>query len=163
MARSIFTVVFLFVIWLLLSGVYKPLIMGLGFASCVLVVIVVRRMDNAADAERLKVNLRPVELTKYLFWLFWEIAKANWTVTKLILSPEMKMKQRLFKVPFSQKTDLGQTIFANSITLTPGTISVEVEEDHFLVHAVCYSDDDPAAIAEMDRRVTKTESVSTDV
>ena len=44
----------------------------------------------------------------------------------------------MFKVPFSQKSDLGQTIFANSITLTPGTISVEVEEDHFLVHALTF-------------------------
>jgi len=52
---------------------------------------------------------------------------------------------------------LGQAIFANSITLTPGTISVEVEEDHFLVHALVFSPGDHAALAEMNERVSKIE------
>jgi multicomponent Na+:H+ antiporter subunit E len=140
-----------------MSGIQKPLTLGLGAASSLFAVWVVRRMDNAADAGRLQVNLRPIEFIKYLFWLLVEIAKANWAVTKIILSPEMKIKQHVFDVPFTQKSDLGQAIFANSITLTPGTISVEVEPDHFLVHALSYSSDDPAAIADMDARVTKIE------
>ena len=69
----------------------------------------------------------------------------------------MPLRQHLFAVPHTQKTDLGQVIFANSITLTPGTISVETETGHFLVHAVSYSADDDAALAEMGRRVAATE------
>jgi multicomponent Na+:H+ antiporter subunit E len=87
-----------------------------------------------------------------------EIAKANWAVTKIILSPNMPIRQHLFAIPFSQRTDLGQVIFANSITLTPGTITIETESDDFLVHAVSYSDSDLEALADMDRRVTATES-----
>lgn len=68
-----------------------------------------------------------------------EIAKSNWTVIKIVLSPNMDIKQKMYKVPFSQKSDLGQAIFANTITLTPGTITVEVEGDHFLVHGLSYS------------------------
>ena len=114
-------------------------------------------MDDAADRERLEVNLRPIEFVKYVLWLLVEIMKSNWAVTKIIMSPEMKIKQHVFEVPFTQKSDLGQAIFANSITLTPGTISVEVEADHILVHALSYSNDDHAALADMDARVSKTE------
>jgi len=158
--RSLFTALCLFVLWYLMSGIQKPLTLGLGAGSALFAVWIVRRMDDAADADRLVVNLRPIQLIKYLLWLLVEIAKANWAVTKIILSPHMQIKQHVFKVPFTQKTDLGQTVFANSITLTPGTISVEVEPDHFLVHALCYSNDDPTAIADMDARVTQTEGRS---
>ncbi len=156
--RSLLTVLALFALWLLMSGIYKPLIVALGLISAIVCVWVVRRMDDAADSERLVVNIKPVEMIKYLGWLMVEIAKANWAVTKVILSPKMQMNSKLFRVQHTQKTDLGQAIFANSITLTPGTVSVEVERDHFLVHALCYTDGDTAAIADMDARVTKTEA-----
>jgi len=157
MLRSFFTALCLFALWFLMSGITKPLTLGLGLGSAFFAIWIVRRMDDAADAGRLELRLRPFEFFKYLCWLMVEIAKANWAVTKVILSPNMPIRQKLFPVPYTQKTDLGQTIFANSITLTPGTISVEVEPDHFLVHALAYSSDDPAAIADMDARVTKTE------
>jgi len=131
--RSAVTVFTLFALWLLLSGVYKPLVIGLGFVSAVISVWVVRRMDNEADADRLEVHLKPIALIKYLGWLMVEIAKANWAVTKIILSRDMDMNSKLFKVPHSQKTDLGQAIFANSITLTPGTVSVEVEPNEMVL------------------------------
>jgi len=152
------TMLVLFVLWLLMSGIYKPLIIGFGVASVVLVMVVSRRMD-AVDDDRIQIRLKPVEFAKYFIWLLVEIAKANWAVTKVILSPDMATRQHLFLVPHSQKTDLGQVIFANSITLTPGTISVEAEPGHFLVHAVCYDESDMDALADMDARVSATESV----
>ena len=86
-----------------------------------------------------------------------EIAKANWAVTKLILAPKIHLRQHMFPVRYTQISDLGQVIFANSITLTPGTISVECEQGHFLVHAVDYSADDNLALADMDHRISRTE------
>jgi multicomponent Na+:H+ antiporter subunit E len=112
---------------------------------------------DAVDGDRIDLRLKPLGFLQYLAWLMVEIAKANWAVTKVILSRELATRQHLFAVPYSQKTDLGQVIFANSITLTPGTISVETESEHFLVHAVNYHDDDIAALADMDARVTATE------
>ena len=156
--RSLLTILALFCLWLVMSGIYKPLIVILGLISAVVCVWVVRRMDDAADSERLVVDIKPFALAKYLGWLMVEIAKSNWAVTKIILSPKMEMNSKLFRVQHTQRTDLGQAIFANSITLTPGTVSVEVERDHFLVHALCYSDGDTEAIADMDARVTKTEA-----
>ena len=155
--RSIGMVIVLSALWLLLSGIYTTMIMGLGFASVLLVVFIIRRMD-AQDNDRVELHLSPFRFAKYLAWLMVEIARANWAVTKTILSRNMNIRQHLFAVPATQKTDLAQVIFANSITLTPGTITVETEGDHFLVHAVCYSPDDPAAIADMDARVTACET-----
>ena len=140
----------------MLSGVYKPLIVGFGAASAVIAVYVGRRMDMF-DGQPVQIGLRPLQFIGYNFWLLKEIAKANWAVTKLILAPRMQLRQHMFRVPFSQKTDLGQTIFANSITLTPGTISIEVEEGKFLVHALKFQDGDEEALAEMNARVTAAE------
>lgn len=156
--RSVGAVIFLLGLWLLLSGIYTPMIIGFGVASALTVVFVNRRMD-AVDNDRLDVRLKPIEFVKYFGWLLVEIAKANWAVTKIILSPKMPINQHLFTIPHSQKTDLGQVIFANSITLTPGTISVETEAGEFLVHAVDYGDEDMAALADMEHRVCAVENV----
>ena len=159
MLRTLITALTLFVLWLLMSGVYNPFIIKLGIASSIIAVFVVRRMDNAADAARLQIHLKPFAIIGYWAWLMIEIAKANWVVTKIIMSPDMRLNRRLIKVPYTQKTDLGQAIFANSITLTPATISVEVEDGYFLVHALSYTDDHMDDLADMDKRVTATESV----
>lgn len=145
-------------LWLLLSGIYKPLIVGLGAASVLVVLFIGRRMD-AVDNDRIQLGLKPIATVKYVAWLMIEIAKANWAVTKIILSPKMPIRQHFFAIPYTQKTDLGQVIYANSITLTPGTITIETEDEDFLVHAVAYADADIEALADMDRRVTATEIV----
>jgi len=146
-------------LWLLMSGIYEPMVIGFGVASVLLVIYVTIRMDDV-DGDRIFVRLHPIALAKYAGWLLVEIAKANWAVTKIILAPGLPVRQHLFAVPYTQKTDLGQVIFANSITLTPGTISVETESGHFLVHAVSYGPDDDATLADMDRRVSGAEWVA---
>lgn len=155
--RTIFTTLTLFALWLLMSGIFNPLIIGLGIASSILAVYVEKRM-NAIDNHRLQLNVSLIRMLKYFAWLHVEIAKSNWAVTKLIVSPRIKLRQNLFEVPYTQKSDFCEAMFANSITLTPGTITVEVESDHFLVHALAYSDDDNDSLAEMDRRVTAIET-----
>lgn len=156
--RSVAAVICGAALWLLMSGIYKPLIIGFGAISVLIAVWVARRAD-AVDGACPELSLSPVGLVKYFVWLLGEIAKANWVVTKIILAPGMKMRQHLCRVPYIQKTDTGQVIFANSITLTPGTITVEVEEKDFLVHALNFTDGDPAAMADMGRRVAEIETV----
>ncbi|MBT0958679.1 Na+/H+ antiporter subunit E [Alphaproteobacteria bacterium KMM 3653] len=159
MFRTILMAITLFGLWLAMSGVYKPLIVGFGVASALFTTWMVIRMDKIADDERLVVRLNPLRFISYTGWLLVEIARANWAVTKIIMAPEMPIKQHFFRVPFSQKTDVGQTIFANSITLTPGTISVEVEDEFFWVHALGYSDQDVEALEDMDARVSRVETI----
>jgi multicomponent Na+:H+ antiporter subunit E len=142
-----------------MSGIYdKPLTIGFGLISAVIAVLVTRRMD-AVDNQHIEFHINIFKFFGYLGWLMVEIAKSNWAVTKLAMSPQIKLRQHIFEVPYTQKSPLAQTVFANSITLTPGTITVEVEPEHFIVHALNYSDDDDMdALAEMDRRVAAFES-----
>ena len=157
--RTIGSIVVLLGLWLLLSGVYKPMVIGFGVGSVLVTVWVVNRMD-AIDGDRVALKLNQFAFFRYLAWLMVEIAKANWAVTKIVMSPEMPIRQHLFHVRHTQDSDLAQVIFANSITLTPGTITVETEPDTFLVHALSFSPDDMDALRDMDARVTATESTA---
>ena len=142
----------LLVIWLLLSGHYDALLISFGVLSCALVTAIAVRMD-LVDREGHPIYLIARAL-RYWPWLVWEIVKANWDVARRVLSPGPNISPTLVHVSASQKTDLGQVIYANSITLTPGTVSVDVAGGTILVHAL--SREGAAALQEgdMDRRVT---------
>ena len=155
--KTILTSIFMMVLWLMLSGIYKPMLIGFGIVSVALVMVIVRRMDRV-DGDHVRISIKPIQFFHYLLWLFSEIAKSNWRVTKIILARTMPIRQNLFEVPYTQTSDLGQVIFANSITLTPGTLTIETEAGDFLVHALSYDTDDMAALADMDRRVTEIEN-----
>ncbi len=151
--HSIALFVFLAVAWLLWSGFWdNPLLLSLGAVSCLGVLLLVRRM-RLVDAEGVPLKILP-KLVVYAPWLIWEVVKANVDVARRILSPRMPISPCLFEVKASQSDDLGRVIYANSITLTPGTISVHVEGDVILVHALTKEAADGVEEAEMDRRVT---------
>jgi len=149
----------LFGLWLLLSGFLdNSLLLGLGVASCVASVYIAARME-VVDHESVPLQLK-FGVIGYLFWLSAEIGKANWAVTKVILSPRMRLSQRMITVPSSQTTDVGRVTFANSITLTPGTITVETENHSFLVHALTDEAADLDALSDMGTRVSAVENRS---
>ena len=142
----------LFIVWLLLSGHYEPFLLLLGVASCALVVMVTLRMD-VADREGHPIHLTWRALV-YWPWLVVEIIKANIDVAKRIVAPSLPISPTLIRVKASQTSDLGQVIYANSITLTPGTISVDVANGEILVHALSRDGAEALVEGEMDRRVT---------
>ncbi len=142
----------LFAVWLLLSGYFTPLLIAFGVVSCALVVAITSRME-VVDQEGHPVHLTWRALT-YWPWLMIEIVKANIDVGKLILLPSQKISPTMLRVKTSQTSDLGKVIYANSITLTPGTISVDVANDEILVHALSKSGAEDLMAGEMDRRVT---------
>lgn len=120
--------------WLGLSGYFKTLLLSLGVISVALVLLLCARM-RILDDETVPYLAIPKTLS-YFYWLGREIVKANIAVTKTVLKPDMEISPTLVKIPTGHKTDMGRTMFANSITLTPGTVSVDVEDDHILVHAL---------------------------
>lgn len=142
-------------LWLLLSGFFEPLLLSLGLISVLLCVYLAYRMD-VVDHETIPLHIS-YGIVSYLAWLTIEVAKANWAVTKVILSPKMALDQRFITVPTTQSDDLGRVIYANSITLTPGTITVEIEPGSFLVHALTKDAADMDALADMGARVTAIE------
>lgn len=145
----------IFGLWLLLSGHYEPLIIGFGVGSTLFVALVVHRMD-VADHEGHPVHLSWRTIL-YMPWLTWEIVKANIDVARVILGPRGAIQPNMMKVDCSQTTELGHVVYANSITLTPGTITVDLVDGKLDVHALTHAARDGLAGGEMDRRVAKVE------
>ncbi len=154
--RLVSTLLVLFAFWLLLSGFFTAFLMVAGAVTALAVVLFSRRMD-IVDHEGHPVHLAPRALLVYWPWLIKEIMKSGWQVSTIILQPSLPVSPQLVRIRATQKTDVGRTVFANSITLTPGTISVEVGRDEFLVHALTHSSARELAKGEMDRRVTQFE------
>ncbi len=144
--------------WVLWSFYFTPLLLSLGAASVLLVLFVVHRM-KVVDDEANQVDLVNIRTILYVPWLLWEVVKANLDVAKLILDPKVPISPRMIRVPASQRTALGKVVYANSITLTPGTISVDVDEEEstILVHALTKGAADGLETGEMDRRVSALE------
>ncbi len=130
-----------------LSGYFKPLLLSLGVISIVLTLWIARRM-RILDGETAPYMTIPQTLS-YFSWLFIEIIKANIAVVRAVLSPDMAISPTLTRIPTPQKTDIGKAMFANSITLTPGTVSVDIQDDHILVHALLSEMSDPSDFADM--------------
>jgi len=160
MVQGIIAALGLAALWLLMSGLYKTLILIFGALSVLLTLCIIKRMDKV-DEHKLGYDIGVFATAKYLFWLMIEIAKSNWAVTKIILAGKTPENQKMFEVPVTQKSEIGQVVFANSITLTPGTITVESEDDNFIVHALDFDDGDMDALADMDARVSAIETGNT--
>jgi multicomponent Na+:H+ antiporter subunit E len=156
MTRTLSFLVGLYVFWLLLSGMFTPFLMAAGAGSVAVVYFLSRRMA-LIDSEGFPVQIVWRALFHYWPWLIMEIAKSAWQVTRIILHPRLPISPTLAEFAPSQKTDLGLVIHANSITLTPGTISVEIAPGRFLVHALTRKGAAGLAGSEMDRRCTELE------
>jgi len=148
--------VVLFGTWLLLSGFFEPLLLGLGLASCIAIVLIARRMD-VIDREGQPLDLGWRALA-YWLWLAGEIVKANLDVARRILDPKLPIDPVVVTVKTTQSSELGQVIYANSITLTPGTVSMRVTDDAILVHAIAPELAEDLCAGEMDRRVAAMDS-----
>lgn len=140
-------------LWLSLSGYFTGMLLSLGALSVLIVLGLCARM-KIFDSETVPyLNIFPTFV--YLLWLSKEIVKANMQVVKSVLSPDMEISPKLVKVPAKNLTDLGGTMFANSITLTPGTVSLVINEDDILVHALLEEMSDPAGFEEMNAKSTR--------
>jgi len=143
-------------VWLLLSGHYDPLILGFGALSCALVTYLARRF-RLVDPESYPLHMG-WRLPVYWCWLLVEIVKANFDVARRVLDPHLPIDPRLFETKMSQTSDLGRVIYANSITLTPGTISLDIGNDTILVHALTRQGQDGVETGEMDAKVAALET-----
>lgn len=157
-ARSAALLVALAVLWMLLSGYFKPLLLGLGVASCVGVTWLSARL-RVVDREGFAMEwLLP--LLRYLPWLLWQIVLSNIDVARRILTRQPAISPTMVTVTPQQRTDLGRVMFANSITLTPGTLSILVDENRILVHALSRSGGEDLLEGAMNRRVAAMEASS---
>lgn len=158
MGRAFGLWVLLFGLWLLLSGHYNALFLVFGVVSCLIATYVAQRMGTL-DEESAPFHML-FRAMGYLPWLTWEIFRCNVSVARIVLNPGLPIDPSMVHFKGSQKSDLGRFIYANSITLTPGTITTGIVGNDFEVHALTFEAVDGSEENDMNRRVTKLEGIA---
>ena len=137
--------------WLLWSGIYKPLLLGLGVLSCLLTIYIKHRMNYfETDMFALRFGRR---LLGYWLWLTKEVVKSSLDVARIVLSPSLPISPEVVRIKASCEHPVDQAILANSITLTPGTLALDVYKGEIAVHALTKAGADELRKGEMDQRV----------
>jgi multicomponent Na+:H+ antiporter subunit E len=123
----------LLVSWVLWSGIYKPLLLWLGLFSCLLSVWLAQRMGFFRHPMSLRSLLR---LPAHWWWLLGEIIRSSVEVARVVLSPSLPISPTVVELTTTEATDAGKVILGNSITLSPGTVTIDVHQDRLLVHCL---------------------------
>lgn len=148
----------LFLVWLLLSGFLKTNLLVLGLLSSGLVSLLAVKLELLdKNSQRLRINLR---LPRYLPFLFKEIWHSNLHVAALILNPKLPIQPQILRYQAKQKSESGLAVHANSITLTPGTISIDIKGKEILIHALSNTTADGVREGNIDKQVCKLEGES---
>lgn len=125
-----------FLMWIIFSGKITWEIAGFGAViAAVMYAFICKFMDYSIRRDILAIK-KTIFILQYIAVLIWEIVKANWTVMKMILSVKKEREPVLFRFKTGLKTRTARVVLANSITLTPGTITVSLEEDEYVVHCL---------------------------
>lgn len=141
----------------MLSGHTEPLLIGLGVASTLLSIFLAWRM-NVIDQESYPVHLS-MRLLRYYLFLGKEIIVANIDVIKKILKPAT-ISPEIFTLPASKQSVLSKVVYANSITLTPGTVTLELSDDELKIHALSKGAADDLKTGNMAKAVPDCEDIN---
>jgi multicomponent Na+:H+ antiporter subunit E len=149
--KKLLTFVVLFAFWIMLSGMFTPVMLGLGVLCCLLVTLLSADLLFGPGTARITAV---VGMLRYLPWLFQQIVIANLQVAYIVLHPRMLelIEPQLLRFRTRLRHPFSRVTFAQSITLTPGTVTVSIHDDEFTVFALT----DAAAASlpgEMERRV----------
>lgn len=141
--------------WALLSGQTQTMFIVLGGLSCVIAVALGQRL-RVIDREGQALEwLGPILM--YLPWLLKEIAKSSWDVSKRVLDPRLPISPSVVELNALQRSSVGRVTFANSITLTPGTLTLSVNGSRILVHSLTQSGAQDLLAGDMNQRVQALE------
>lgn len=137
--------------WLLWSGLYKPLLLALGVFSCLLSLYLAHRM-GALDRSVFSWYVVP-RLPGYWAWLLKEIALSSFEVARIILKRDLPTSPTMIKFDAAPAGPIGQAILGNSISLTPGSVTLDIHEGKLTVHCITQAGADALLEGEMNRRV----------
>ena len=150
--RLVLTFILWMVIWLLWSGLYKPLLITLGVISCLFTLFLAHRMGFfKRDVFSLHLTYR---LIPFWGWLAIELVKSNLEVARIVLSPKMPVSPTVVQLTAHTENPVLQAILGNSITLTPGTVTLDDHEGELLVHCLTRQGADALLEGDMNRRVS---------
>ncbi len=144
------------IFWIINSGYFKPLLLGFGGVSVVFVVFLVFRMKKQ-DGESFPVIIPSWRLPGYIIWMIGQIILANLDVAKRVWGGRSCISPTIITICSDQKTEVGKVLYANSITMTPGTVTLSVRDNIFEVHALSREAAESLQKGEMNRRVSLME------
>ena len=142
------------ILWLIFSGIYEPLTLSFGVVSVLIVTAINSFLMMSSDSKS-SFSYKNFFIS-YLPWILKEIVVSGIKTSGAILGFK-KFKSNAKKIKTSQRTHLGTLIYGNSITLTPGTLTIEVDKGVFFVHALCDSSLNELEVGEMDKRISDLE------
>jgi multicomponent Na+:H+ antiporter subunit E len=140
--------------WVLWSGLYNPLVLGLGVFSCLLSAYMAYRMGFFRHQAPLALFPR---LPGYWWWLLREIVASSVEVMRLILKPSLPISPTLVEIQAQTQSPVGLVILGNSITLSPGTVALDVHEGKLLVHCLTSESAQALRDGEANRRAAQLE------
>jgi len=143
----------LFGFWVLLNGRWTTEIAVVGIIVCAALYAFMVAFMGYSPKQELKIARRIPRIIGYFIYLITEITKSSIATIKLIWSPDMEIQPRVTSFHTRLKSDPGKVILANSITMTPGTITVDVRDDLFLIHCLDESFDVGQDGFEMEDRI----------
>lgn len=152
----ILTAILLFSFWILLSGEFNFILIASAIISCLFVSYLSHDLLIGKADVRLGL-IRVFRFIKYLPWLMWQIVLSNIDVAYRALHPKMPISPTIFTFKNELRTEIGIVALANSITLTPGTITIDANEDEFIVHAIAVELAEGLMEGEMQRRIKAIE------
>ena len=154
--RFVLTALIMFAFWIFLSGKFSLILLLSGLISSLLVSYMSN--DLLIGNGDIKLGfIRTIRFIRFLPWLLWQIVLANIDLALRTLHPKMPINPMLINFKNNLKTDLGMVILANSITLTPGTVTIDVNENKFLIHVISEKAAQSLISGEMQARVKKIE------
>lgn len=140
--------------WLVWSGLYKPLLLTLGFLSCLLCVYLANRMGFF---RRLAIVRIMAQLPGYWVWLLKEVVASSWDVARTILHPRMPISPTVVEIDTGTDNQAIQVILANSITLSPGTVTLDLHKGKLKVHCLTRAGAEALLAGEAQRRALTLE------
>ena len=144
-------------LWVMLSGIFTPFHLGLGLGSSFLVACILRHLDITATYKQYpQIALRFIA---YLPWLLIEVVRSSIDVAGYAWGPLHKISPNIAWIKAKQKSPMGLVVFANSITLTPGTLSIDIQDGEVEVHSMTLDMHEVLLVGEMNRRVAKLEGL----
>ena len=149
--RAVLLLALLIAAWVLWSGQFKPLLLALGLFSCLLTTYLTRRMgyfDNDVFALRFGVRL-----FGYWAWLAREVWRSSIEVARVVVNPRLPISPQIVEINATASHPVDQAILGNSITLTPGTLALDVHRGKIQVHCLTQASAADLESGEMDRRV----------
>ncbi len=150
------TAIAMFSFWILLSGEFTFVLITSGIVASLIVAYLSH--DIFIGKPDIKVETgRVLKFIKYLPWLLWKVILANFEIAYLVLHPKPLVDPQLVRFKPDLEMDLGIVTLAQSITLTPGTVTVEANKEEFVIHAIWQKSADGIIGGEMQRKVKKIE------